>query len=52
MTENLLWPRYTEPADLAAIEAVPLAQRGLPESTYALLSRAAARCAGRRTEAR
>ncbi|WP_460440552.1 acyl-CoA synthetase [Amycolatopsis stemonae] len=37
------WPRYAEPADLAAIEAVPLADRGLPESTYALLLRAARR---------
>ncbi|WP_037321393.1 acyl-CoA synthetase [Amycolatopsis orientalis] len=41
MTGASLWPRYAEPADLAAIEAVPLAERGLPESTYALLSRAA-----------
>ncbi|NUT95377.1 MAG: acyl-CoA synthetase [Saccharothrix sp.] len=43
MTDDLLWPRYTGPADLAAIEAVPLADRGLPESTYALLTRAAER---------
>ncbi|MGW5717315.1 acyl-CoA synthetase [Amycolatopsis sp. NPDC003865] len=43
MTGASLWPRYAEPADLAAIEAVPLAERGLPESTYALLRRAAAR---------
>ncbi|GAA5152449.1 acyl-CoA synthetase [Amycolatopsis dongchuanensis] len=42
MTENLLWPpRYRQPTDLPDIEAVPLADRGLPESTYALLSRAA-----------
>ncbi|MFF0456418.1 acyl-CoA synthetase [Nocardia africana] len=41
--EDLLWPRYTGPEDLAAIEVVPLAARGLPESTYALLVRAAAR---------
>jgi fatty-acyl-CoA synthase len=41
--DDLLWPRYAEPADLAAIEAVPLAARGLPESTYALLARAATR---------
>ena len=41
MTENLLWPTYATPADLPAIEAVPLAARGLPESTYALLVRAA-----------
>lgn len=39
--ENLLWPAYTGPEDLAAIEAVPLEDRGLPESTYALLARAA-----------
>ncbi|MFG1658233.1 acyl-CoA synthetase [Micromonospora chersina] len=41
MTEDLLWPDYATPDDLAAIEAVPLEARGLPESTYALLSRAA-----------
>ncbi|MEV0358114.1 acyl-CoA synthetase [Nocardia sp. NPDC050697] len=41
--DELLWPRYESPADLAAIEAVPLAERGLPESTYALLVRAAER---------
>ncbi|MCP2288914.1 acyl-CoA synthetase [Nocardia amikacinitolerans] len=41
--EDLLWPRYADPEDLAAIESVPLAARGLPESTYALLVRAAAR---------
>ncbi|WP_410816824.1 acyl-CoA synthetase [Micromonospora sp. 050-3] len=41
MTGPLLWPDYATPADLAAIEAVPLEARGLPESTYALLSRAA-----------
>jgi fatty-acyl-CoA synthase len=41
MTSDLLWPSYETPADLAAIEAVPLAERGLPESTYALLARAA-----------
>ncbi|BCJ75075.1 acyl-CoA synthetase [Catellatospora sp. IY07-71] len=43
MTEQALWPRYATLADLAAIEAVPLESRGLPESTYALLSRAARR---------
>ncbi|MFC0430814.1 acyl-CoA synthetase [Kutzneria buriramensis] len=43
MTGASLWPRYAEPADLAAIEAVPLAERNLPESTYTLLGRAAAR---------
>jgi fatty-acyl-CoA synthase len=40
-TEDLRWPRYDSPDDLAAIEAVPLAERGLPDSTYALLRRAA-----------
>ncbi|WP_067838703.1 acyl-CoA synthetase [Nocardia lijiangensis] len=41
--EDLLWPRYAGPEDLAAIESVPLDARGLPESTYALLVRAATR---------
>ncbi|WP_433623597.1 acyl-CoA synthetase [Nocardia sp. CA-120079] len=41
ISSELLWPRYTEPGDLAGIEAVPLNERGLPESTYALLVRAA-----------
>jgi fatty-acyl-CoA synthase len=41
--EDLLWPPCAQPADLAGIEAVPLAARGLPESTYALLARAATR---------
>ena len=41
--EDLLWPPSVTPTDLAAIEAVPLAARGLPESTYALLTRAATR---------
>lgn len=40
MSENL-WPRYAGPADVAAIESVPLAERGLPGSTYELLARAA-----------
>ncbi len=38
---DLLWPTYDGPADLAAIEAVPLADRGLPGTTYELLVRAA-----------
>lgn len=38
-----LWPRYAEPGDLLAIESIPLAERGLPQSTYELLTRAAAR---------
>ena len=41
-TAELLWPRYDSPQDLADIEALPLTARGLPESTYALLRRAAA----------
>jgi fatty-acyl-CoA synthase len=41
ITDDLLWPDYATPDDLAAIEAVPLRDRGLPESTYALLARAA-----------
>ena len=43
MTDDLLWPGYPTADDLSTIEAVPLAKRGLPESTYALLTRAAAR---------
>jgi fatty-acyl-CoA synthase len=39
--DDLLWPRYDVPADLAAIEAVPLGERGLPGTTYELLVRAA-----------
>lgn len=38
-----LWPTYEAPADLAAIEAVPLGDRGLPGTTYELLERAAQR---------
>jgi fatty-acyl-CoA synthase len=37
-----LWPRYASPADLRTIEEVPLAERGLPASTYEMLFRAAA----------
>ncbi|WP_245671338.1 AMP-binding protein, partial [Nocardia amamiensis] len=40
-SEELLWPRYAQPSDLAEIESTPLAQRGLPKSTYDLLVRAA-----------
>ena len=36
-----LWPTYASPHDLQAIEAVPLAQRGLPTSTYDAVQRAA-----------
>jgi fatty-acyl-CoA synthase len=38
---DLLWPAYAQSEDLAAIEAVPLADRGLPGTTYDLLARAA-----------
>lgn len=37
-----LWPHYDGPEDLAAIEAVPLSERGLPATTYDVLQRAAA----------
>lgn len=42
-SEDLLWPRYQGPDDLIQIESVPLSERGLAESTYALLVRAADR---------
>ncbi|MGP3690454.1 acyl-CoA synthetase [Streptomyces sp. IBSNAI002] len=38
-----LWPDYSRPDSLAAIEAVPLEARNLPASTYAVLDRAADR---------
>lgn len=38
---DLLWPTYDGPRDLAAIEDVPLTDRGLPGTTYELLVRAA-----------
>ncbi|MEU6352995.1 acyl-CoA synthetase [Streptomyces sp. NPDC047072] len=37
----MTWPRYDRPDDLAAIEATPLAERGLPATSYDLLRRAA-----------
>ncbi|MBX7435132.1 acyl-CoA synthetase [Mycobacterium sp. Y57] len=40
-SEARLWPTYAGPDDLADIETIPLQQRGLPDSTYALLRRAA-----------
>lgn len=42
MNTPLLWPFYSTPADLAAIERTPLSERGLPTSTYEMLARAAA----------
>jgi acyl-CoA synthetase (AMP-forming)/AMP-acid ligase II len=38
---GVLWPSYDGPGDLAEIEAVPLADRGLPGTTYELVVRAA-----------
>lgn len=38
---NNLWPRYERPEDLPGVEVIPLAERGLPDSTYSLLLRAA-----------
>ncbi|MET8538186.1 acyl-CoA synthetase [Streptomyces sp. NPDC005065] len=38
---DLLWPDCDSPADLPAIEAVPLHERGLPATTYDTLLRAA-----------
>jgi fatty-acyl-CoA synthase len=42
-TDDLLWPSMGAPGDLAEVERVPLEERGLPESTYELVVRAAAR---------
>jgi fatty-acyl-CoA synthase len=42
MNADALWPDYASPDDLAEIESIPLADRGLPDSTYAVLERAAA----------
>ncbi|WP_410789599.1 acyl-CoA synthetase [Kribbella sp. C-35] len=41
MNTSLLWPEYTGPADLPAIEAISLSDRGLPVTTYDVLCRAA-----------
>jgi fatty-acyl-CoA synthase len=38
---QLLWPSLHGPSDLAAVERVPLSDRGLPASTYELVRRAA-----------
>jgi fatty-acyl-CoA synthase len=40
-TDQLLWPTLAHPDDLAEVERIPLADRGLPASTHALLTRAA-----------
>ncbi len=47
MMGDLLWPTYDGPGDVAAIEAVPLADRGLPGTTYELLVQAAGLWPGR-----
>src|SRR4051812_34584079 len=41
MGSDPLWPQYSSPEDLAAIESIPLAERGIPDSTYAVLRRSA-----------
>jgi fatty-acyl-CoA synthase len=41
VTAEALWPQYATPGDIDAIESIPLSDRGLPESTYELLTRAA-----------
>lgn len=41
MTTDQLWPRYAGPADLPDVERVPLNQRGLPNSTFGIVERAA-----------
>ncbi|MFF1451007.1 acyl-CoA synthetase [Streptomyces sp. NPDC058274] len=43
INDDPLWPAYDRPTDLEAVEAVPLAARGLPGSTYDVLRRAADR---------
>ena len=40
-SELSLWPRFSAPADLAEVERIPLSDRGLPASTYELVTRAA-----------
>jgi fatty-acyl-CoA synthase len=40
-TELPLWPGFSGPADLDEVERIPLSERGLPASTYELVTRAA-----------
>jgi fatty-acyl-CoA synthase len=40
-TVDTQWPSFSTPADLDEIESVPLATRGLPTSTFAVIERAA-----------
>ncbi|WP_234343190.1 acyl-CoA synthetase [Streptomyces fulvoviolaceus] len=44
---DVAWPRCDHPDDLTAVEATPLAERGLPGTSYDLLRRAAERWPGR-----
>jgi fatty-acyl-CoA synthase len=39
--DNVLWPRYQDPADVDVIETVPLPDRGVPATTLDALERAA-----------
>jgi fatty-acyl-CoA synthase len=41
LRDDLLWPPFTGPEDLAEVERIPLSERGLPVSTYELVTRAA-----------
>jgi fatty-acyl-CoA synthase len=41
MSHDLLWPRFASPDDVATIELIPLSQRGLPNSTFSVVERAA-----------
>jgi fatty-acyl-CoA synthase len=40
-SESALWPPFSGPAHLAEVERTPLGARGLPASTYELVTRAA-----------
>ncbi|MCQ4121037.1 hypothetical protein [Rhodococcus tibetensis] len=39
VADTALWSVLKGPGDLTVVESVPLAERGLPDSTYALLQR-------------
>ena len=41
-TQPALWPPFSGPADLAEVERIPLSERGLPASTYELVTQASA----------
>jgi fatty-acyl-CoA synthase len=41
LRDDLLWPPFAGPEDLAEVERIPLSERGLPVSTYELVARAA-----------